>query len=418
VGGNRRRLAALAAGLGLTLVLGAGPADGLARSGVAGAAGSTEQQPATTELAAQHAEVTRLRAEAKVQAAQVDDAQAALRGASRLAGAALEDYSIALHTLELRRQEQAQREGSLALARMQVEATRRELGRWAREAYSGGTGLGGNATVTTLLEADSSVDVDTNLTVLRRIGAVRSRELGDLVEARARADAATRASTDATDAAAQAAIEASDAREQAQAAVETQRRLVAVAETARARTDEGLTVAQERENGLRAAALNARKPATVAPARTGDNRVTGPTGTCTGGDAVQQYANGMIPAGVLCPLSAAPGHSLRADAAYAFDQLSAAYTRQFGTPICVTDSYRSYPAQVSVYARKPGLAAVPGTSNHGWGTAVDLCGGIQSFTSAQHLWMLVNAPLYNWFHPGWAQAGGSKPEPWHWEFSG
>ena len=62
------------------------------------------------------------------------------------------------------------------------------------------------------------------------------------------------------------------------------------------------------------------------------------------------------------------------------------------------------------------LGAVPGTSNHGWGLAVDLCGGIQSYTSPQHAWMTEHAGRFGWRQPAWAQQGGSKPEPWHWEF--
>ena len=71
---------------------------------------------------------------------------------------------------------------------------------------------------------------------------------------------------------------------------------------------------------------------------------------------------------------------------------------------------------MNLYATKPNLAARPGTSNHGWGTALDLCGGIQDFGTAEHEWMFLNAPLYGWFHPAWAQRGGSRPEPWHFEF--
>ena len=59
---------------------------------------------------------------------------------------------------------------------------------------------------------------------------------------------------------------------------------------------------------------------------------------------------------------------------------------------------------------------MPGTSNHGWGQAVDLSGGIQSFGSAEFTWMQANAGKYGWKPPEWAQAGGSKPEPWHWEY--
>jgi LAS superfamily LD-carboxypeptidase LdcB len=89
-----------------------------------------------------------------------------------------------------------------------------------------------------------------------------------------------------------------------------------------------------------------------------------------------------------------------------------------GSPLCVTDSYRSYAEQVDVYQRKPGLAAVPGTSNHGWGQAVDFCGGIQTAGSAAYRWMEANAGRFGWVHPEWARPAGSKPEAWHWEFQG
>jgi hypothetical protein len=145
--------------------------------------------------------------------------------------------------------------------------------------------------------------------------------------------------------------------------------------------------------------------------------VTGPVGACAGGD-VSAFPNGRIPLALLCPVWAAPGKYLRADAAYAFDRLSHAYAQVFGTPICVTDAYRSYEDQVRVSTERPGFAAKPGTSNHGWGTAADLCGGIESFGTATHTWMLANAPLFGWFHPSWAEPTGSLPEPWHWEFGG
>ncbi|MFP5347060.1 MAG: M15 family metallopeptidase [Actinomycetes bacterium] len=96
--------------------------------------------------------------------------------------------------------------------------------------------------------------------------------------------------------------------------------------------------------------------------------------------------------------------------------MSEAYAKQTGQPLCITDSYRDLASQIAVRAAKPTLAAVPGTSNHGWGTAVDMCGGVQTFGSPAHQWMRANAPMYGFFHPGWAQANGSKPEPWHWEY--
>ena len=129
------------------------------------------------------------------------------------------------------------------------------------------------------------------------------------------------------------------------------------------------------------------------------------------------YSNGMLTPDVLCGMASAPGHKLRTDAAAAFDRLSDAYQRRFSTPLCITDSYRTLAAQIDVKRRKPFLAATPGTSNHGWGLAVDACGGVDSPTSEEHRWMMANAVLFGWVLPTWAQADGSKPEPWHWEFS-
>ena len=108
---------------------------------------------------------------------------------------------------------------------------------------------------------------------------------------------------------------------------------------------------------------------------------------------------------------------MRPAAARALNALAAAYEKDLGSPLCITDTYRSYAAQVDVKARKPVLAAKPGTSNHGLGLATDLCGGIENFGTAQHQWMKAHAPLFGFYHPAWAQAGGSKPEPWHWEFA-
>jgi hypothetical protein len=194
-----------------------------------------------------------------------------------------------------------------------------------------------------------------------------------------------------------------EARERAEAA---RRAAIAKAQAeAKARAD-----ALARQRAARAV-TPPRAGAPALPPRTGSSGGAGCSYTGGGG-----YPNGMLPASALCPLASAPGHRLRGDAAAAFDKMSAAYAQAFGRPICVTDSYRSYAQQVDVYRRKPTLAAIPGRSNHGWGLAADLCGGIQNFGSAQFRWMKANAPKFGWFHPGWAEPGGSKPEPWHWEF--
>lgn len=130
------------------------------------------------------------------------------------------------------------------------------------------------------------------------------------------------------------------------------------------------------------------------------------------------YPNGRIPASALCTLWADRRHRLRADAAGKFDALAKAYQVRFSVKPCITDSYRSLAAQIDVFRRKPGLAAIPGTSNHGKGLALDLCspnGGHWGVDSVYDAWMHQNAGRFGWVHPAWAEPGGSKPESWHWE---
>ncbi len=127
------------------------------------------------------------------------------------------------------------------------------------------------------------------------------------------------------------------------------------------------------------------------------------------------WANGQIPAEALCRLGV-HGHALRCDAAASYQQMSTAYAAAFGAPLCITDSYRSLGAQVAAFYAKPALAAVPGTSNHGWALAVDLCGGINVAGTPQWTWMTQNAGRFGFVQPDWAAPGGEKPEPWHWEY--
>lgn len=139
----------------------------------------------------------------------------------------------------------------------------------------------------------------------------------------------------------------------------------------------------------------------------------GPAGGCVGHEA-SGHANGMIPEAVLCPLPQA-GERLRSDAAESFIELDGRYRERFGRPMCVADSYRPYHEQVSLFREKaPGMAARPGTSQHGLGVAVDLCGGVNQLGTVEHEWMLANAPGHGWRNPAWARNGF---EPWHWEFT-
>lgn len=142
------------------------------------------------------------------------------------------------------------------------------------------------------------------------------------------------------------------------------------------------------------------------------------TGTAGGAGPWGGHENGKIPAGELCAPKSAPNHRFRCDAARAFDALSADYAKRFGSALQITDSYRDYAGQVRCREQKGALCAKPGTSNHGWAMAMDAAGGVEKFGTPQHQWMTQNAARHGWTHPSWAQQSGSKPEPWHWEYTG
>lgn len=237
-----------------------------------------------------------------------------------------------------------------------------------------------------------------NIKILDRIGATRQDAVAELVTQRidsaARAQRAERLSR--------------------QAQVE-QTRLDAQLEALRQKADAALAelqAAQDRLAQLRAK-LRAQEAARLAALRQQQQVL----GTCSA-VADGSYANGFLPPEMLCPLATAPGQQLARQAAEAFDRMSQAYRLTTGSFLCVTDSYRPYEAQVQVFAQKPSLAATPGRSQHGWGLAVDFCGGIERPTTPAAQWMQSNASAFGWVHPSWAQPGGSRPEPWHWEFVG
>ncbi|HEY3447621.1 MAG TPA: M15 family metallopeptidase [Myxococcales bacterium] len=122
---------------------------------------------------------------------------------------------------------------------------------------------------------------------------------------------------------------------------------------------------------------------------------------------LRAYGNGRIPANKLESIGG--GHRLNSTAADAYKRMSADAAKA-GVKIGVTDSYRSYAAQVDCARRKGlykngGLAATPGTSKHGWGLAVD----VKVNRTGQN-WLQQNASKYG-FHT-------IPREPWHWEYRG
>lgn len=135
------------------------------------------------------------------------------------------------------------------------------------------------------------------------------------------------------------------------------------------------------------------------------------------------------------------GHTLRKAARDSYERLNKAFKAEFGYELKLTQGYRTYAQQESIfrlryrrtYATINGIidrriwkgvswwryrgaaAAVPGTSNHGLGIAIDISTsiGFRSFTSTQFKWLAANGPRYGWTNT----EGRSVNEPWHWVYN-
>ncbi len=119
------------------------------------------------------------------------------------------------------------------------------------------------------------------------------------------------------------------------------------------------------------------------------------------------YGNGKIPANALEKVGNT-GHRLWAPAAQSLENMLAA-AKKDGVRIGITDSYRPYEEQVDLARRKGlysqgGLAAKPGTSDHGWGMAVDL-----DLNAKAQAWMRQHGKEYGFEED-------TPREPWHWGF--
>lgn len=153
------------------------------------------------------------------------------------------------------------------------------------------------------------------------------------------------------------------------------------------------------------------------PSSGGQRVMSGPKGNVLLGDLARNLrlnsssrapgSNGSLPYSGVAGLQ--PG------ASDAIQRLSAVYQQKFGSPLSITEGWRSYDMQAYYYnlykAGKGNPAGTPGGSRHGIGLAVDLGGPITNAGSAQHSWLRQNAASFGWYWVG--QRWG---EPWHWEY--
>ena len=175
------------------------------------------------------------------------------------------------------------------------------------------------------------------------------------------------------------------------------------------------TSASDGTNGLgaNASAVNAQLLSSATASRTSalglGTSTLGPIASKSSVKALEGlYDNGRLPDSALSSIGG--GHRLAPPAASAFLQMKAAAAAD-GVTIGVTDSYRSYDAQVDVARRKGlysqgGLAAKPGTSDHGLGLALDL----DLDTQAQ-AWIRANGARFGFVED-------TPRESWHWKFDG
>ncbi|WP_158614615.1 D-alanyl-D-alanine carboxypeptidase family protein [Frigoribacterium sp. PhB107] len=122
---------------------------------------------------------------------------------------------------------------------------------------------------------------------------------------------------------------------------------------------------------------------------------------------------------------------LRPDAKTQYDALNSAFQTRFGKALRITEGYRPFARQDALFreryvvdagggiyyagqrwTKRPeaSVAAVPGESNHGWGTACDFGAGVNVGGSAENNWMDANAPAFG-YNPT------VPSEPWHFDYT-
>jgi len=156
--------------------------------------------------------------------------------------------------------------------------------------------------------------------------------------------------------------------------------------------------------------------------------------------AVSNYDNGKIPNNKM-KKNKYLSKSLRGDSTYLMAEASDALDKLMDLfdktnfpgkqKISFTDGYRSYARQEALYEKYgAGRAAKPGTSNHGWGIAVDMYWGVRTsmfkdsdarpsgFKHPNYVWMLENAKNFGWYNPVALRDDSRTDEWWHWEYHG
>ena len=131
-----------------------------------------------------------------------------------------------------------------------------------------------------------------------------------------------------------------------------------------------------------------------------------------------QYENAKIPAKAMAKVPGT-GFLMEPHAAQALNAMFRA-AQQDGIQLTIGNTYRDYDTQAGLYkahveGSHPAPVASPGSSNHGWGLAVD----VASVGDREFQWLLNNAGRFGYTNP-WVEGKGDRDsvEPWHWEYGG
>ncbi|WP_217616639.1 M15 family metallopeptidase, partial [Cellulomonas sp. GbtcB1] len=245
-----------------------------------------------------------------------------------------------------------------------------------------------------------------------------------------RRTAESEASRRSTEAAARVAREQAEAEEAARVAAEQAAAEAAAAEAARAAQEQaeaGAAAAARAGAGSGSGGAPAGAPSNPGIAGWVDGRPVDGQGNVLWVTSVPTAdgdgSNGHMPASQMCQVPWGTdqlgfAQYLRCDAADALTALNDAFRARFGASLDMDLTYRSYDDQVAMKAAFGGLAAAPGTSSHGLGTALDVQEwvGTYGFGTARYDWLVANGPTYGWYAPARVRQGQPYEEYWHFEY--
>lgn len=133
------------------------------------------------------------------------------------------------------------------------------------------------------------------------------------------------------------------------------------------------------------------------------------------------HKNGQIPLSALALIPNTNKQYIKKSLLPGLQALRAAFKKHFGTQLDIVEAYRDLRRQENLrYAwvhHYPGynLAAIPGTSLHGWALSVDFGSGVNIYGSAEKKWMDKHAPAYGFLPTG---NGFDPREAWHFDGTG